>query len=41
MCENGQGGALYDTAMIINKGGGKMVKGGAFYDTAILICEGV
>ena len=26
-CENGQGGALYDTAMLIYKGGAKTVRG--------------
>ena len=34
-----KGGALYDTAMIINRGGGER-SGGAFYDTA-MICKGV
>ena len=40
------GSALYDTAMIICKGGAKMVRGvqnrsgGALYDTAMIICKG-
>ena len=38
--ENGQGGALCDTAMIICKGCVKTVKGGALYDTAMIICKG-
>ena len=46
--ENGQGGALYDTAMIICKGGGgaKTVRGvrkqsgGALYNTAMIILRG-
>ena len=40
MCENGQGCALYDTATIVCKGGGKTVRGGALYDSAIIICKG-
>ena len=39
--ENGQGGTLYDTAMIICKGCVKTITGGALYDTAIIICKGV
>ena len=40
-CENGQGGTLFDTAMIICKGCVKTVKGSALYDTAMIICKGV
>ena len=31
---------LYDTAMIICKGGPKTVRGGPLYDTAVIICKG-
>ena len=40
-CENGQGGALYDTAMIICKGGCENGQGFALYETAMMICKGV
>ena len=31
---------LYDTAMIICKGGSKDGQGGPSYDTAVIICKG-
>ena len=38
VCENGQGGALYDTAMIICKVVRKR-SGGPLYDIAMIICK--
>ena len=40
MCENGQGGALCDTAMIIYKGVCEIGQGVALYDTVKIVCKG-